>query len=72
MTFEKRKTPLQLEQEVSKNWALWRLVVSDRGFDYQTVFGKPFMTPQDVEMANIALNMQYQAEKDAVNKKGTS
>lgn len=43
--------------------------MSERGFDFQTVFGRPFMTPQDVAEANIALDMQLQAEKKAVKKK---
>ena len=38
-------------------------------FDYQTVFGKPFMTPQDVEEANIALDLQIKADKAAMKKK---
>ena len=48
---------------------MWRLILSERGFDFQTVFGKPYMTPQDVAEANIALDMQLQAEKKAVKKK---
>lgn len=48
---------------------MWRLVLSDRGFDYQTVFGKPYMTPQDVLEANLALDMQIEAEKRAAKKK---
>lgn len=47
---------------------MWRLVLSDRGFDYQTVFGKPYMTQQDVAEANIALDMQIAAEKAAMKK----
>nr|DAY31306.1 MAG TPA: hypothetical protein [Caudoviricetes sp.] len=43
--------------------------MSERGFDYQTVFGKPYMTPQDVKEANIALTMQLEAEKEAAKKK---
>ena len=43
--------------------------MSERGFDFQTVFGKPYMTPQDVEEANIALDMQIEAERKAVKKK---
>ena len=43
--------------------------MSDRGFDYQTVFGKPYMTPQDVEEANAALDLQIEAEKRAAKKK---
>lgn len=38
-------------------------------FDYQTVFGKPFMTPEDVAEANVALDMQIQADKEAAKKK---
>lgn len=43
-------------------------MLSDRGFDYQTVFGKPYMTPQDVMEANIALDLQLEAEKRAAKK----
>ena len=43
--------------------------MSEKGFDYQTVFGKPYMTPQDVLEANIALDMQEEAEKKAIKKK---
>lgn len=43
--------------------------MSEKGFDYKTVFGKPYMTPQDVLEANIALDMQEEAEKKAMKKK---
>lgn len=43
--------------------------MSEKGFDYQTVFGKPYMTPQDVLEANIALDMQQESEKKAMKKK---
>lgn len=43
--------------------------MSDRGFDYQTVFGVPYMTPQDVMEANIALDMQIEAERKAAKSK---
>lgn len=43
--------------------------MSEKGFDYQTVFGKPYMTPQDVLEANIALDLQEEAEKKAMKKK---
>ena len=43
--------------------------MSGRGFDWQTVFGKPYMTQQDVEAANIALDLQLEAEKKAIKKK---
>lgn len=44
-------------------------MLSDRGFDFQTVFGRPCMTPQDVAEANIALDMQLEAEKRAAKTK---
>lgn len=68
MTFEKRKSESQLKRQARNNWSLWRLVLSGY-FDYQTVFGKPFMTPEDVAEANFALDMQMQAEKEAAKKK---
>ncbi len=43
--------------------------MADRGFDFQTVFGKPYMTPQDIREANIALDIQLAAEKREANKK---
>ena len=69
MIFERKLTKTQLRKRAESNWNLWRLVLSDRGFDYQTVFGKPFMSPQDVDEANIALDMQIEAEKRAAKKK---
>lgn len=43
--------------------------MANRGFDFQTVFGKPYMTPQDIAKANIALDMQIEADKKAMKKK---
>lgn len=68
--FGTKLTQAKLKQRAKQNWNLWRLVLSDRGFDYQTVFGKPYMTPQDVDEANIALDMQIEAEKRAAKRKG--
>ena len=48
---------------------MWRLILSDRGFDFQTVFGKPFMTPNDIMEANFALDMQLEAERKAAKRK---
>lgn len=50
-----------------ENWALWRLVLS--GVSFQAVFGKPFMTLQDIKEANFALDAKIKAERDAVRKK---
>lgn len=41
--------------------------MSERGFDYNTVFYQ--MTPQEISAANIALDMQYKAEKEAAKRK---
>ena len=38
-------------------------------FTFQEVFGKPYMTPQDVDEANAALDIQIAAEKQAAKKK---
>ena len=65
----KKLSNSKLKKRAEDNWPLWRLVLSNRGFDYQTVFGKPFMTPQDATEANFALDMQIEAEKKAVKKK---
>ena len=43
--------------------------MAEKGFDFQTVFGRPYMTPQDIEEANIALDIQIKAEKQAMKKK---
>ena len=59
----------QLKRRVWDNWALWRLVLAERGFSFETVFGRAFMTPRDVEEANIALDMQYEAERRAARRK---
>lgn len=69
MTFGRKKSRRQLKQQAKNNRALWRLVLADRGFSYSEVFGKPFMTPQDVEEANIALDMQIEAEQKAAKTK---
>lgn len=67
--YGKRQSKTKLKQKAKDNWALWRLVLSNRGFDYQTVFGKPFMSPQDAIEANFALDMVLEAEKKAAKKR---
>ena len=68
-TAKKIPSKSKLKKKVEKEWGLWALVLSDGSFDYSTVFGKPFMTPQDVEEANIALKLKYEAEKKAAKSK---
>lgn len=65
----KKLSNAKLKRRAEENWALWRLILSNRGFDFQTVFGKSFMTPQDIKEANFALDMQIDAEKKAARKK---
>ena len=65
----KKLSTAQLKRKVKDNWNLWRLVLCDRGFDYQTVFGKTRMSPQDIKEANIAYDMQLEAERKAAKAK---
>ena len=46
---------------------MYRLVLSECGFDYNTVFFQ--MTPYEIEKANIALDIKIEAEKKAMKKK---
>ena len=46
---------------------MYRLLLSDCGFTYQDVFFR--MTPQEIQKANIALDMKIQAEKTAIKKR---
>ena len=63
--FERNLTKSELNQRVRSNWALYRLVFS--GFDYNTVFYQ--MTPQEIEMANIALDIKIKEEEKAMKGK---
>lgn len=44
---------------MKKNWLLWRLVLSEAGFDYETVFHN--MTRDEILEANVALDLQAEA-----------
>ncbi len=60
----------RLKKRARDNWSLWRLIFgSDGAIDYQTVFGKSYMTPQDIIEANYALDMKIEAEKKAARKR---
>lgn len=65
--FKKKLSKQQLRQRVKSNWAAWRLIYSDGGFDYTTVFYK--MTPQEIEEANLALDRKIELEKRQIRKK---
>lgn len=46
----------ELKRRVERDWACWRLIYCDMAnFDYNTVFNQ--MTPQEIEEANIALDI---------------
>lgn len=49
---------------------MWRLIFGSEGaITYSEVFGKPYMTPQDVLEANIALDMFQEQQRKAIKKK---
>lgn len=58
-TFAEKRTKQQLREAAESNWKLWRLVLSDGGFDYDTVFNK--MTMDEVDEANAALDLYIEA-----------
>lgn len=66
-SFGKKQTTAELKKRVRNNFAAWRLVLSECGFDYNTVFNQ--MLPEEIEMANIALDMKIEAEKKAMKRK---
>ncbi len=49
---------------MKRNWQLWRLVLSDAGFDYQTVFY--CMTREEIEEANAALDLQIEVQEKRI------
>lgn len=46
---------------------MWRLILSECGLDYNTVFYQ--MTPEEIQKANIALDMKIKSEKKALRRK---
>lgn len=68
-TVKKIPSEAKLTRKVKQEWGLWALVLSEGGFDFSTVFGKPYMSPQDVKEANIALKIKREAEKKAAKRK---
>lgn len=55
------KTKAQKRKRVNETWKWWRLVLSDGGFDYNTVFHQ--MTEEEVDLANIALDIAIAQSK---------
>lgn len=61
--FETRLSKAHLQRRVKDNWACWRLIYSEGGFDYNTVMYE--MTPQEILEANIALDIVVKTQKSA-------
>lgn len=56
VTFEAKKTKAELKKRVRNNWAAWRLIYCEMAnFTFDEVFH--CMTPQEIEEANIALDI---------------
>ena len=54
--FDDKKSKSKLKKDVTEHWGAWRLIYCDMAnFDYNTVFNQ--MTPQEIEKANIALDI---------------
>lgn len=66
----KKLSNAKLKRRAQDNWSLWRLIYESEGaLNFQAVFGKPFMTPQDAIEANYALDMIIEARKKAAKKR---
>lgn len=67
---KKKLSNSKLKRRAEDNWSLWRLIFeSDGALNFQAVFGKPFMTPQDAIEANFALDKLIKARKEAAKRK---
>jgi hypothetical protein len=59
---DKRLTKVQSKERVKRDWAMWRLILSDiANFDYYYVFNQ--MTPQEIKEANIAIDIAIEQMK---------
>lgn len=67
MSFGAKKTKTQIKKAAKNKWCLWRLVLSDCGLDYNTVFNQ--MTPDEILEANAALDMKIEQERKAIKRK---
>lgn len=66
--FQRETRNSKLKQKVRSQWSMWRLVYCDlANFTYDEVFHK--MTPQEIEEANIALDMVQAELKKNMKKK---
>lgn len=62
--FEEKRSREQIRAAAKDNWMLWRLILSDAGFDYETVFHR--MTWDEILEANAALDLQVEAQKEHI------
>lgn len=58
-------TERQKQEKVKSDWAMYRLVFA--GFSYNTVFHQ--MSPQEIELANAALDEQIRQENRRYKKR---
>lgn len=67
-TFEDDKSKTKLKREIENEWGAWRLIFCDMAnFDYDTVFNQ--LTPQEIQKANIALDIVNDQIKKSSKKK---
>lgn len=62
----KNKRKDKARERAQKNWALWRLLLSDMGITYSDLDN---MDPDDIEEANAALDIHIEQQEKNKNKK---
>ena len=65
-TFPHPKSKAKQKEQVRSEWSAWRLVLSGK-FSYDEVFN--YFTPDVIDKANIALDLEIEAEEKAMKKK---
>lgn len=65
-TFPRPTSKTKLKEQVRSEWNAWRLVLSGK-FNYDEVFN--CFSPDIIDKANIALDLEIEAEKNAMKKK---
>lgn len=65
-TFPHPTSKTELKRQVTSEWNAWRLVLSGK-FSYDEVFN--CFTPDVIDKANIALDLEIEAEEKAMKKK---
>ena len=65
-TFPRPTSKARLKEQVRSEWNAWRLVLSGK-FSYDEAFN--YFTPEIIDKANIALDLEIEAEKNAAKTK---